>query len=99
MAHMGRWVRNLVARSASTPRKPPNSGFKIVSDIEKLEEEEENWDRYKPDLFHPVRISEILQSRYQVLGKLGYSSRSTAWLCRDLRWVRAATASGSHTHH
>lgn len=86
MAHIGRRVRNVFTRSASTPRKFPNSGFKVISDVEKLEEE--NWDWYKPDLFYPVRISEVFQSRYQVLGKLGYGSRSTAWLCRDLRWVQ-----------
>ena len=86
MAHMGRWVRNVFTRSTSSPRKFPNSGFKVVSDVEKLEEE--NWDWYKPGLFYPVRISEVFQSRYQVLGKLGYGSRSTAWLCRDLRWVQ-----------
>ena len=63
-----------------------NNGFKVISDAEKLEEE--NWDWYKPGLFYPMRIGEVFQSRYQVLGKLGYGSRSTAWLCRDLTWVR-----------
>ena len=48
----------------------------------------ENWDWYKPGLFYPVRIGEVFKSRYQVLGKIGYGSRSTAWLCRDLTWVR-----------
>ena len=86
MAHVGRWVRNVFTRSASSPRKFPNNGFKVVNDVEKLEEE--NWDWYKPGLFYPVRVSEVFQSRYQVLGKLGYGSRSTAWLCRDLRWVQ-----------
>ena len=86
MANIGRWVRNAFARSPSPPRKFPNSGFKVISDVEKLEEE--NWEWYRPGLFYPVRIGEVFQSRYQVLGKLGYGSRSTAWLCRDLRWVR-----------
>ena len=86
MANMGRWVRNVFTRSSSPRRNFPNSGFKVISDVEKLEEE--NWDWYKPDLFYPVHIGEVFQSRYQVLGKLGYGSRSTAWLCRDLRWVR-----------
>ena len=83
---MVRWLRSVFARSASTPRKFVNNGFKVISDAEKLEEE--NWDWYKPGLFYPVRIGEVFQSRYQVLGKLGYGSRSTAWLCRDLTWVR-----------
>ena len=79
---MVRWLRSIFARSASTPRKFVNNGFKVISDAEKLEEE--NWDWYKPGLFYPVRIGEVFKSRYQVLGKLGYGSRSTAWLCRDL---------------
>lgn len=85
MANVGRWVRSVFARSASPPpRRFVNNlkGFKVISDAEKLEEE--NWDWYKPNLFYPVRIGQVFQSRYQVLGKLGYGSRSTAWLCRDL---------------
>lgn len=39
-------------------------------------------------VFFTLFVSVKFQSRYQVLGKLGYGSRSTAWLCRDLRWVR-----------
>ncbi|KAI7554690.1 hypothetical protein KC331_g371 [Hortaea werneckii] len=31
------------------------------------------------------RIGELLNSRYQIIGKLGYGGHSTAWLCRDLR--------------
>ena len=83
MATMGRWARNAFTRSASPRRIFPNNGFKAISDVERMEEE--NWDWYKPDLFYPVHIGEVFQSRYQVLGKLGYGSRSTAWLCRDLR--------------
>ena len=85
MTNLSRWVRNFIARSPSPPRKFSSHGFKVISDVEKLEEE--NWDWYKPDLFYPVRIGEVFESRYQVLGKLGYGSRSTAWLCRDLRYL------------
>ena len=84
MTNLGRWVRKFITRSPSPPRKFSSNGFKVISDVEKLEEE--NWDWYKPDLFYPVRIGEVFESRYQVLGKLGYGSRSTAWLCRDLRY-------------
>ena len=85
MANMGRWVRSFFVRSASPLRRFPSSGFKMISNAQKVEEE--NWDWYGPGLFYPVHIGEVFQSRYQVLGKLGYGSRSTAWLCRDLRWV------------
>ena len=92
MANASRLLRNLFTRSASPPREFPNSGFKVINDNGKLEEE--NWSWYKKGLFYPVRIGEVFQSRYQVLGKLGYGSRSTAWLCRDLRWVQQP----NHTH-
>lgn len=85
MAKICHWVRR-ITRAASPPRNIPNSRFKVISNIKKLEEE--NWDWYTPDLFYPVRIGEVFNSRYQVLGKLGYGTRSTAWLCRDLRLVR-----------
>lgn len=47
--------------------------------------EEERWPWYTPHSFYPVRIGEVLQSRYQVLYKLGYGTTSTIWMCRDLR--------------
>ncbi|PLB37916.1 kinase-like domain-containing protein [Aspergillus candidus] len=33
----------------------------------------------------PTHIGEILNHRYQIVGKLGYGSSATVWLCRDLR--------------
>ncbi|KAF2019621.1 kinase domain protein [Aaosphaeria arxii CBS 175.79] len=47
--------------------------------------EEESLPWYNPNQFYPVRIGEILDSRYKVLGKLGYGAYSTVWLCRDVR--------------
>lgn len=45
--------------------------------------EEEKLSHYKPTKFYPVHIGEIFQDRYKVIGKLGYGSASTVWLCRD----------------
>ncbi|PYI20349.1 kinase domain protein [Aspergillus violaceofuscus CBS 115571] len=45
--------------------------------------EEERLPFYKPQQFYPVHVGEILNTRYQVVGKLGYGSYSTVWLCRD----------------
>jgi serine/threonine protein kinase len=56
-----------------------------VDDDVLLEEEAFSW--YDPDNWYPVRIGQVLESRYQVLLKLGFGSVSTAWLCRDLRLV------------
>ncbi|KAK4541660.1 hypothetical protein LTR36_007804 [Oleoguttula mirabilis] len=38
--------------------------------------------------FYPMRIGEVLKSRYQVTAKLGCGGRSTVWLARDLRQWR-----------
>ena len=50
-----------------------------------LEEETHPW--YKSDEWYHVRIGEFFQAKYQVLGKLGFGSVSTAWLCRDIQLV------------
>ena len=84
MAAIGRALKNVFLRTPSPPRKYPSSGFKVINTIDKLEEE--NWEWYKPGLFYPVCIGEVFQTRYQVVGKLGYGSHSTAWLCRDLKY-------------
>ncbi|KAJ9292808.1 hypothetical protein DTO271G3_8383 [Paecilomyces variotii] len=39
---------------------------------------------FKPEKFYPVHIGEIFNHRYQIVGKLGYGSSATVWLCRDL---------------
>ncbi|KAI0723962.1 kinase-like domain-containing protein [Cerioporus squamosus] len=46
--------------------------------------EEEDWPWYDPEHYYPVRIGDVYQSRYRVVGKLGYGGYSTVWLCRDL---------------
>jgi serine/threonine-protein kinase SRPK3 len=70
-------------RTHSPPREPATSGFEVLDNSYLLEEETFPW--YSPGAFYPVRIGEIFQSKYQVLGKFGYGSVSTAWLCRDLK--------------
>ena len=57
--------------------------FKSIVSGQPFEEEQLPW--YAPDQFYPVRIGELLNFRYKVVGKLGYGAHSTAWLCRDTR--------------
>jgi hypothetical protein len=71
----------------SPPRTSHYTSYEVLDNSYLLEEETYTW--YDPETSHPVRIGEIFQSRYQVLGKLGYGSVSTAWLCRDLMYVFA----------
>ncbi|CAG8254778.1 unnamed protein product [Penicillium salamii] len=46
--------------------------------------EEETLPEYNASEFYPTRIGEIIKERYQVIGKLGFGSTSTAWLARDM---------------
>ena len=46
--------------------------------------EEEKVRGYKAEHYYPVKTGEVFQHRYSVIGKLGYGSASTVWLCHDL---------------
>lgn len=85
MSSSARYFANLFRRSDSPPRQVAGKGFRLLDATEKLEEE--NWKWYSADAYYPVQIGETFQSRYQLLGKLGYGAHSTAWLGRDLRYV------------
>ena len=79
---------NLAAKGdggASPPRQLPPTDAEVYGDDVLLEEESLSW--FDPEKWYPVRIGEVIQSRYQVLVKLGFGSVSTVWLCRDLRYV------------
>ena len=67
------------------PRRFPATGFITVPASEKLDEE--NWAWYTPQSFYPVRIGDVVLSKYQVLYKLGYGTTATIWMCRDLQSV------------
>ncbi|KAK5709190.1 hypothetical protein LTR17_020014 [Elasticomyces elasticus] len=45
--------------------------------------EEETLPNYRADRYYPVHIGQVFDSRYRVVGKLGYGTASTVWLCRD----------------
>lgn len=81
MLSLLRTARRLV-RKPLLPQQFPVTGFKLI-DVSHLVEEE-NWEWYNPEEFYPVRIGEVFNSQYQVVGKLGYGAYGTAWLCRDL---------------
>lgn len=49
--------------------------------------EEETTAHYRNDLWYPVKIGEAFRARYKALGKLGWGSFATVWLCRDLEWA------------
>ena len=79
------WAKRPFLRPPSLPRIYATTGYETVDHEIKLEEE--NWRHYSPEAFYPASIGEVLNTRYQILGKLGYGGHSTAWLCRDLRYA------------
>jgi hypothetical protein len=58
-----------------------------INASELFEEERLPW--YNHEQFYPVRIGEVLDSSFKVIGKLGFGAYSTVWLCRDIRYVLA----------
>ncbi|KAK3324416.1 kinase-like domain-containing protein [Cercophora scortea] len=43
------------------------------------------FDEFKSGQYYPVNIGDVYESKYQVLGKLGFGSTSTVWLARHLQ--------------
>jgi serine/threonine-protein kinase SRPK3 len=81
----------------STPRRAFKSCFKNIACHNRavsvrtpdrldpsIHIEEETLRDYKPERFLPVKIDQVFKDRYLTIGKLGYGSASTVWLCRDL---------------
>ncbi|PNS14104.1 hypothetical protein CAC42_6617 [Sphaceloma murrayae] len=52
--------------------------------------EEERLPHYTAQEYFPVHIGDLFESRYEILGKLGYGAHSTVWLCRDRKDPRYA---------
>lgn len=80
-----RWFGTMVAPSHRRLLSTSNSGFEIINASCKVDEE--RIPHYRPSFFYPVYLRDIFESRYQVLSKLGYGSRSTVWLSRDIMFV------------
>lgn len=45
--------------------------------------EEETVSGYQPKNYYPVKLGKLFNNRYETIGKLGFGSASTVWLCRD----------------
>ncbi|KAI1913030.1 hypothetical protein LOZ61_003007 [Ophidiomyces ophidiicola] len=73
----------LRGRLKAGPLKTPSRPFSSLFQTAPLEEEKLPF--YEPEQYYPAHIGELFQSRYRIVGKLGYGAYSTAWLCRDLQ--------------
>ncbi|TVY75705.1 Serine/threonine-protein kinase SRPK, partial [Lachnellula suecica] len=80
MAGLLKWAKSAVRRAPSPPRQYSNVKIPFINPSEKFEEENFGIDRY-----YPARIGDVLSSRYQIVGKLGFGNSSTVWLARDLQ--------------
>lgn len=65
-----------------TPSNFSNPNFVRIPASQAIEEE--TIPGYVAARYYPTKIGEILKSRYQVVGKLGFGASSTAWLARDM---------------
>lgn len=72
-----------LSRGDSPPRPLSIAQAELYGEDILVEEETLAW--FDPQKWYPVRIGDVINSRYQVLVKLGFGSVSTAWLCRDLQ--------------
>lgn len=72
-----------LSRAAWKPLAFPSIPFKQISWQEKLEED--LLPDYVASRYYPVRLGQVLQDRYQIVGKLGFGTSSTVWLARDLK--------------
>ncbi|KAJ5723211.1 hypothetical protein N7488_001246 [Penicillium malachiteum] len=86
MANIMGWVTKALRKPPSLPIIFPTGGFKTVPPSAVLEEE--RFEQFKLGRDYPANIGEVLTSRYQVVGKLGFGTTSTVWLARDLECHR-----------
>ncbi|EZF36590.1 CMGC/SRPK protein kinase [Trichophyton rubrum D6] len=89
MANIMRWARRALRKPPSLPIIFPTGGFETVPPSVVLEEE--RFEQFKQGQYYPANIGDVLTSRYQVIGKLGFGTTSTVWLARDLEGHRYVT--------
>ncbi|KAH8722359.1 kinase domain protein [Phaeosphaeriaceae sp. PMI808] len=79
-------ARRWMSKGSMQPLHFPDANFEMIPASQKLEEE-----AHDPLLerYYPLRIGEILNTKYQVVGKLGFGLGSTVWLANDLYERRA----------
>ncbi|KAJ5773661.1 hypothetical protein N7457_008557 [Penicillium paradoxum] len=84
-----KWARTAVRRTPSPILRFPKKGFETVKPSHILEEE--RFEGFRRGHYYPVHIGDVLISKYQILGKLGFGTTSTVWLARDLENRRYVT--------
>ena len=75
------WVQDLVYGPDSWLVQFNNSDFQNVPSDQRVEEE--TLDASPESRYFPVRIGDVYENKYQILGKLGYGLGSTVWLANE----------------
>lgn len=78
--------RNTIQRKLPSFRRASNVSPPTLVPL-KTPVEEETLPYYKLEHYYPVNIGDVYETRYQIVGKLGYGTYSTSWLCHDLQYV------------
>ena len=78
-----RWLGSLSTWTHEAPLLFPTTGYEELPDYDIIEEEA--LDNFSYNDYYPARIGQVLNSHYQLVGKLGFGTTSTVWLARDLK--------------
>jgi serine/threonine protein kinase len=85
MIRIARRVHHFPRTLSSTKGRFKSTHTTGMEPSQPFEEERLPW--YSADQFYPVRIGEMFESKYKVVGKLGYGAYSTVWLCRNVQYA------------
>jgi len=77
--------RSLVSEASSSTSKESNltSSYSNGDGEDDDDDEQEDQEDYLPGGYHPVKIGDVYNQRYEVIRKLGWGHFSTVWLCHD----------------
>ena len=81
LSNLHRWALNAIGRQPWLTKDFSNPHSEKIGASQLIEE---NLPDYLAERYYPVRIGDLLESRYQIVGKLGFGVTSTVWLARDL---------------
>ena len=76
-------AKGLVKEPGQQLFRSRSSGYKALPPDQNIEEEAH--DAISKCRYHPVRIGDIIASKYRIVGKLGYGIGSTVWLANEFR--------------
>lgn len=75
-------VRRWLKKAPLQPLHFHDTNFETIPTSRKIEEEIHD---VSTGRYYPLRIGEVLNTKYQVVGKLGFGLGSTVWLANNLQ--------------